>query len=135
MTRNQPVRQRRAPGLRPDRSFTRIVGATPEQEAIEAGVRAGDDALTRFGSFGALVLFADYRRFEDWSPRLESLRAYAELKRALLRQGHDIPGLSLAAMGYTAAEIAHFDAAIAATSPSIEPRSGTSIHPARMEND
>lgn len=96
---------------------------TPEQEAIGIGVRAGDAALARLDSFGALVLFVDTSPPANRSSRLGVLQRYAELKRALLRQGRELPTSSLSAAGYTASEIARFDAAIAAAPPS----SGTSL--------
>jgi hypothetical protein len=97
--------------------------ATPEQEAIGIGVRAGDAAFDRLDSSGALVLFVDAGASANRSSRLEVLRRYAELKRALLRQGRELPTSSLSAAGYTASEIACFDAAIAAAPPG----SGTSL--------
>jgi hypothetical protein len=86
---------------------------TPEEDAVRAGVRAGDDALARFDASGVLLLFTDQRHWQVSAQSLHVLRAYAEIRRALLPMGHEIPAATLVAAGYTAAEIAQFDATIA----------------------
>lgn len=87
---------------------------SPEIEAVRAGVRAGDAALAGFYASGVLLLFSKHMHLELSAQRLDALRTYAELRRALLPSGHDIPATSLVAAGYTIAEIAQFNAAIAA---------------------
>lgn len=87
---------------------------TPEQAAVRAGARAGQAAFAQFEASGVLLLFTEQRHRQVTAQGLEVLRTYAELRRALLPMGYDIPATSLVAAGYTTAEIAQFDATIAA---------------------
>lgn len=104
-----------------------ITAPTLEQEAVCAGVRAGDAALVRFGASGVLELFVERPYRSEAAPRLVALRSYAELRRALLTQGHEVPATSLVAAAYTPAEIAYFDKTIAVAPPVIGPRSETTL--------
>lgn len=88
-----------------------------ERDAIFAGVRAADDALERFREFAVLQLFVRDRQSPRAEPKLEALRAYAELRRVLLFQGHFVPATSLSAAGFTIVQIAQFDAIIVAAWP------------------
>jgi hypothetical protein len=85
--------------------------AVRERDAILHGVRAAEAAL-RCASGGAILLFADRRRLAGH--RLDALRDYAELRRAMLAHGHAVPPTSLRRAGFTSAQIALFDAAIMA---------------------
>jgi hypothetical protein len=97
----------------PDRSPGAWSRLAPEEEAVRAGVRAGDAALAHFEASGFLLLFTDQGQRQASTQGLDVLRSYAELRRTLLSIGHDIPATSLVAAGYNTAEIAHFDAMIA----------------------
>lgn len=110
MTQRQRTRR---PDPRPDGASAGISTLTLEEEAVRAGVQAGDAALLGLDLSGVLVLFAGRRRSEETAPDLELLRNYAELRRALMSLGRNIPATSLVAAGYTATEIARFDAMIA----------------------
>lgn len=114
MTIYRPIYARKCPnGV--SRSYpAAIAHPSPEFDAILAGVRAGDAALARFDATGVLTLFTEVRRSNEATLRLEALRNYAELRRALLWRGQAVPATSLAAAGFTAAQIANFDAKIAA---------------------
>jgi len=90
---------------------------SPEDHAILAGVQAGDAALDRFKSSGVLILFMEPQRSETTSPKLVALRTYAELRRVLRSKGFDVPPTSLATVGYTTTQIAHFDQTIATIPP------------------
>ncbi|WP_442681191.1 hypothetical protein ACSBM8_08500 [Sphingomonas sp. ASY06-1R] len=83
-----------------------------ERDAILLGVRAAEAALRRGSRHGVLLLFADRQRLA--APELQALRDYAELCRAMLAQGHAVPPTSLHEAGFTAAQIALFDAHIMA---------------------
>ncbi len=107
--------------------------STPEEDAVRAGTRAGDAAVARFEESGVLVLFVERPRLVNPVPLLEVLRSYAELRRALLAQGYDVPATSLAAAGYTAAEIACFNAAIAAAPPATGSRPAPRIRHSQAE--
>lgn len=85
-----------------------------EREVILAGVRAADAALARWRCFAVLELFVRNRHSPRTAPRLEALRAYAELRRVLLAQGCVVPATSLLAAGFTYGQIARFDALIVA---------------------
>lgn len=131
MTNKGPIRQRLAPDPWLDPSPAGMPLSSAEEEAVRAGVRAGDAALVRFEAAGVLTLFVERRGREELVPRLEALRTYAELRRVLLAQGHDVPAASLFAAGYTAAEIARFDATIAAAPLTAGPRPATGIPASR----
>jgi hypothetical protein len=85
-----------------------------DEDAVRVGVQAGDAALAGFDASGVLKLFTDQTRRKKSAQRLDVLRTYAELGRAQLPSGYDIPATSLVAAGYTAGEIAQFNAMIAA---------------------
>lgn len=80
-----------------------------EHKAVFAGIRAGDAARARFDHSGVLVLFGKQATSDPALPRLEALQTSAELRRALLPRGLDVPASSLVAMGFTIAQIACFD--------------------------
>ena len=84
--------------------------SSPERDAILEGLRAADDALERFRESAVLQLFVGARPSPRAAPKLEALRAYAELRRVLLFQGHFVPTTSLSEAGFTVAQIAQFDA-------------------------
>lgn len=84
-----------------------------EQRVILVGIRAGDIALARFEQSGVLVLFVERAVSEPASLRLDALQSYAELRRALLSRGLDVPPTSLVALGFTITQIARFDRMIA----------------------
>jgi hypothetical protein len=88
-----------------------------ERNAILAGVRAADAALARFEQFNVLQLFVKTEQLLLGEPKLQALRAYVELRRALLPQGRVVPGESLLAAGYTTEQIAWSDEIIASTPP------------------
>lgn len=121
-----------ASSIRPERGQAGPTKASPEQTEILAGVQAGDAALARFRSFGVLTLFMEARRC-DQTPALAALRAYAELRRVLLADGHDVPAASLAAVGFTAAQIARFNRAIATTPSSTETKPEANMRPDQSE--
>jgi hypothetical protein len=87
--------------------------SSPERKAILAGMRAGDVALQR-AQGGVLELFVWAEQSKAADPRLDVLRAYAELRRALRSQGHAVPTTSLSMMGFPASQITEFEAMIAA---------------------
>lgn len=88
--------------------------SSPEHKAIVAGTIAGKAALERSRSSGLLELFVRGGQSPRVEPRLEVLRAYAELRRVLAPHDRKVPVTSLLAAGFTAGQIAHFDAIIAA---------------------
>jgi O-acetyl-ADP-ribose deacetylase (regulator of RNase III) len=84
-----------------------------EHDALCAGIRAADAALTRFFRENAsLELFVSHSKAPRTTPKLEALRAYAELRRALSVQSIAIPATSLSIAGFTPTQIAQFDAVI-----------------------
>jgi hypothetical protein len=93
-----------------------IETSSPERDAIAAGIRAGDVALKR-AQGGFLELFVWAGRPTAADPRLDLLRAYAELRRVLRAQGHLVPATSLSVMGFSASQITEFNAMIASTWP------------------
>lgn len=99
-------------------TMRRVRPTSPERDAILAGLRAADAALARARRFAVLELFVGTGQPPNAEPRLEALRAYAELRRALLPQGYWVPTTSLSAMGFTVWQIAQFDALITAAPPS-----------------
>jgi hypothetical protein len=91
------------------------VGVTPspEHEAVLVGVRAAHAALAKAKLGGALQLFARPKSSPRAEARFEAIQAYAELQRVLMAQGRLVPPTSLLAWGFSAAQIAEFDAIIA----------------------
>lgn len=112
MTNQRAVQSIQAWTTPAKRSPADATAASHRHAAILAGVRAGDAALARFRSSGALMLFMEVRRWDWTAPGLVALRTYAELRRVLLAEGHDISASSLVAAGFGPAEIACFDWAI-----------------------
>jgi hypothetical protein len=86
--------------------------SSPEHEAIVEGVRAADIALARSRSSAFFELFVGTRQSALTDPKLEALRAYAELLRVLRPPGRAVPPSSLMAAGFTIRQIAHFDTVI-----------------------
>jgi hypothetical protein len=93
-------------------------GFSHENDAILDGVHAADLALARTGCSGVLRLFVRMPSMPPSAPKLEALRAYAELRRALLPRGWLIPATSLSAVGFTLCQIARFDEMIVSIPPS-----------------
>lgn len=83
-----------------------------ELDAILAGISAGEVALEHARRSGVLKLFLRHARSSSAEPRLEALRAYAELRRVLLADGRRLPSSSLSAAGFTDAQITKSDAII-----------------------
>lgn len=133
MTTYRHIPARQGADAKSRRHSAVIAQPSPERDAILAGVQAGDAARARFDLTGVLILFMKVRRSDEATPRLEALRFYAELRRALLWRGQDIPATSLAAAGFTAAQIANFDATIAALPSGTGSLSAASIPPAQSE--
>lgn len=133
MTNQRPCPARREPDARPERIPTRVAESSPEHAAVLAGVEAGDAALVRSRSSGALHLFVGVQRSETTTRRLIALRTYAELRRVLLAEGYDVPVSSLVAEGFTATEIARFDRTIATSPSSMRTLSAASLCPAQTK--
>lgn len=117
MTNNRPIPALHEPSTRPKQVLATITTRLPEDSAVLAGVQAGDAALARFKSSGVLMLFKEARGSDASTPRLLALRSYAELRRVLRSEGFDVPPTSLAAVGFTAAQIARFNKTIATMPP------------------
>lgn len=80
-----------------------------EHEAILAGCRAAIAATERARGHGVLRIFLGTPRVDRAEPKLEALRAYAELRHIMSPQGHSIASSSLLAAGYSGAQIVGFD--------------------------
>lgn len=113
MIRIRPVPVTQADKSNATRVPAEATGTSPEHAAILAGVLAGDAALARRQGSGVLIVFMELRQSEAITPRLMALRSYAELRRVLLSEGYGVPASSLLTMGFTLAQIARFDRAIA----------------------
>lgn len=85
-----------------------------ERDAVLAGVAAADAALTQFEQFKVLRLFVGAEHWPSGDSKLDALRAYAELRRALLPQGYSVAATSLLTAGFTVAQIAEVDTIIEA---------------------
>lgn len=85
-----------------------------EREAIFAGCRAATAASARARGYGVLEIFVGIPTAGHAQPKLEALRAYAELRHVLRQQGHSIASGSLLAAGYDADQIKGFDRLIMA---------------------
>lgn len=85
-----------------------------EREAIFAGCRAATAASARARGYGMLEIFVGFPPAVRTQPKLEALRAYAELRHVLRQQGHGIASGSLLAAGYDADQIVGFDRLIMA---------------------
>ena len=85
-----------------------------EREAILAGCRAATAASVRARGYGVLEIFVGVQPVAHAEPKLEALRAYAELRHVLSPRGHSIASGSLLAAGYDADQIAGFDRLIMA---------------------
>lgn len=85
-----------------------------EREAIDAGCRAGIAAMTRFRGQAVLELFVGIPHSERPEPKLDALRAYAELRYVMSPLGRAIDAGSLVSAGYTTDQIARFDTLILA---------------------
>jgi hypothetical protein len=83
-----------------------------EHDAIVAGADAGERALEEFRRYAVLKLFVRDRQSARAEPRLEALRDYAELRRALLSEDRIVPASSLLAAGFTLEQIVQCDAII-----------------------
>ncbi len=113
--------------------FTAEKSTLLENNAVFAGIRAGDAARARFDQYGVLVLFGKQATSQPALPGLEALQSYAEMRRALLPRGLDIPPTSLVANGFTMAQIARFDAMIADVSTFAPPVRATSTYPHKLK--
>jgi hypothetical protein len=133
MTAYRPISGRQGADAQPRSRAAVIAQPSSERDAVLAGVQAGDAARAHFDETGVLILFMEVWRSVEPSPRLEALRFYAELRRALLWRGQDIPATSLTAAGFTAAQIANFDATIAAIPPGTETPSVANVPLAQSE--
>jgi hypothetical protein len=87
---------------------------SPELDAILAGIFAGEVVLEHARRSGVLKLFVMHAHSSSAEPRLEALRAYAELRRVILPDDRRLPSDSLSAAGFTDAQIINFDSIIVA---------------------
>lgn len=115
--------------------FATTASTLSERRAVCAGIRAGDAARARFDQTGVLLLFGERATTKSASPRLMALRTYAELRRALLPRGLDVPATSLVAVGFTVAQIARFDVMIDHVSTFAPPDPQTCAYPRQREMD
>ncbi len=85
-----------------------------EEDAILAGILAGEFVLEQSRRSGVLKLFAKDEHAARINSKLDALRVYAEFRRVLMGKDRHVPTASLLASGYTDAQIMKFDASIVA---------------------
>jgi hypothetical protein len=92
---------------------SRLMSVLPLQDqAIEAGLTDAKNTIKRAGSENVLRLFirSDLAPLAD--PKLEALRAYAELSYVLQAEGRIVPSDSLIKTGFSASEIESIEEAV-----------------------
>ena len=97
-----------------------------EWQALAIGIMDGRTASMRSRVYGLFVLFGNPRPTSLANPKLEALRAYAELGRALLPRA--VPATNLEELGFTALQIEAALELVAA-----EAASGRAAESSRME--